>query len=224
MSAPDHGQQLGATDRSSSVFSLLRMILGSRKFKALAVAGWLGYWLLYAFSIGMFFYYSSDITSLLKTSPVLPNPYFLKDFSSFFGFYNSGMIWYPNGHLQVNLLYGPLIFSVVLSTLFSLNIVLTVFSIRFTHLSRGSGSVGVLALIPALFSGGCCSVPFGLALIGIFAPTVGLTTLVYDYPYLINLAFVILMLLSLFYVGRRLVRITIHLRVENEDALSTRSS
>ncbi len=194
-------------DRSSSVFSLLKVMLGSRKFKAFAVAGWVGYWLLYAFSGGMFFYYSSDLTPLLKTSPV-PNPYFLKSFSSFLGFYNSGMIWYPNGHLQVNLLYGPFIFSIILSTLFSLNIVLTVFSIRFTHISRGAGHVGVLALIPALFSGGCCSVPFGLALIGIFAPTVGLTTLVYDYPYLVNLAFVILMFLSLVYVGRRLVRIT----------------
>ncbi len=207
MSSPGDGQQMGMPDRSSSVFSLLGVILGSRKFKAFAVAGWLGYWLLYAFSGGMFFYYSSDLTPLLKTSPV-PNPYFIKDFSSFVGLYNSGMIWYPNGHLQVNLLYGPFIFSLILSTLFSLNAVMMVFSIRFTHLSSGAGPVGVLALIPALFSGGCCSIPFGLALVGIFVPTAGLTTLVYNYPYLTNITFAILMFLSLVPVGRRLVGIT----------------
>ncbi len=173
-------------------------MLGSGKFKAFAVAGWLGYWLLYAFSGGMFFYYSSDITPLLQTSQV-PNPYFLN-----FGFYNSGMVWYPNGHLQVNLLYGPFIFSLILSTLFSLNLVLTLFSMRFAHFSRRAGPAGFLALIPALFSGGCCSVPLGLSLIGIFAPTVGLTTLVYQYPYVINLAFVSVMLFSLVYVARRL--------------------
>ncbi len=194
-------------DRSPSVFSLLRVILGSGKFKVSAVAGWLGYWLLYAFSGGMFFYYSSDITALLKASSV-SNPYFLNYFSSFYRFYNSGMIWYPNGHLQVNLLYGPLIFSLILSTLFSLNVVMMVFSVRFTHIGRGAGPVGILALIPALFSGGCCSVPFGLALIGMFAPTAGLTTLVYNYPYLTNITFVILMFLSLILVSRRLVRVT----------------
>jgi hypothetical protein len=193
---------MATSSPQASLSSPLRTILGSRKFKVLAVASWLGYWLLYAFSGGMFFYYSTDITPLLKTSQE-PNPYFLNYYSSSFGFYNSGMIWYPNGHLQVNLLYGPTFFSIILSTLFSLNIVLTLFSIGFTHVRRAAGPVGVLALIPALFSGGCCSIPLGLALIGIFAPTVGLTTLVYDYPFWINLAFAILLIVSLVYVGRR---------------------
>jgi hypothetical protein len=182
------------------------MILGSRKFKILAVASWLGYWLLYAISGGMFFYYSFDLAPLLKTSAV-PNPYFFNIFVNFISFYDSGMIWFPTAHLQVNLLYGPTFFSIILSTLFSLNIVLTVFSIRFTRFSRRTGPAGLLALIPAFFSGGCCSVPFGLALIGLFAPTVGLTTLVYDYPYLINLAFFFLMFFSLVYVSRRVVRL-----------------
>jgi hypothetical protein len=190
--------------------SLLGMILHSRKFKAVALVSGLGYWLLYAFSGGMIFYYQTDITPLLVASPA-PNPYFLNDFSSFFGFYNSGMIWYPNGYLQVNLLYGPLIFSAILSTLFSLNTALTLFSLRFAHFQRRVGPAGFLALVPALFSGGCCSVPFGLALVGLFAPTVGLTTLVYDYPYLINLAFLILMVASLIFVGRRLARISTRL-------------
>ncbi len=187
------------------------MILGTRGFKAIALGSWLGYWFLYAFSGGMIFYYSTDLASFLSTFRTLSNPYFLKDFSSFFGFYNSGVIWYPNGHLQVNLLYGPLLFSLVLSTLFSLTIVLTVFGIRFNQIRRGAGPLGAVSLVPALFSGGCCSVPLGLAFLGIlipgiFTPTLGITTLVYGHPYVINLAFGIVMLLSLIYTGRRLVR------------------
>jgi hypothetical protein len=193
------------SDTNPHVPSLLRMILRSRRFKVLAVGSWLGYWLLYAVSGGMLFYYSTDITPLLKTSPV-PNPSFINDFSGLFGFYNSGMVWYPNGHLQVNLLYGPTVFSIILSSLFSLNIALSVFGVRFARIRRGPGSVGVLALIPALFSGGCCSVPLGLSFVGIFAPTVGLATLVYDYPIVTNLAFVTVMILSLGYVGRRLAK------------------
>jgi hypothetical protein len=171
------------------------------------VGSWLGYWLLYTVSGGMFFYYSLDITALLQKYQV-PNPSFFNSFSSLSGFYNSAMVWYPNGHLQVNLIYGPFIFSLVLATLFSLNIVLTVFSLRFSHFTRGAGPVGLLALVPALFSGGCCSVPIGLTLVGVFAPTAGLFMLVYDYPYLINLAFMILMAVSLVYIGRRVVRMS----------------
>ncbi len=89
-------------------------------------------------------------------------PTFFNYFSGPLGLYNSGIIWYPNGHLQANLVYGPFIFSLVLATLFSLNMVLVVFSLRFSRFSRRTGPVGLLALVPALFSGGCCSVPIGL--------------------------------------------------------------
>ncbi|MDG6981651.1 MAG: hypothetical protein JRN51_11150, partial [Nitrososphaerota archaeon] len=116
------------------------------------------------------------------------------------------MVWYPDGHLQLNLVYGPTLFSIILSTLFSLNIVLTVFGVRFARARRGPRAFGVLALIPALFSGGCCTVPLGLSFIGLFAPTLDLTTLVYHYPVAINLGFVIVMILSLEYVGRSLGR------------------
>lgn len=200
MASPNTGHQTEKPDRSSSVFYLLRVMHSPGKLKLLAVTGWLGYWLLYAFSGGIFFYYPNfDLTPYIKG---LPNPEFVSN-----GPYSSGFLWWPNGHLQVNLLYGPFIFSLVLSTLFSLNLVLTLFSIRFAHFSRGMGPVGILALIPALFSGGCCSVPLGLSFVGTFAPTVGLTTLVYNYPYLTNVTFLILMLFSLVYTGRRLVKI-----------------
>ncbi|MDG6953785.1 MAG: hypothetical protein JRN33_02220 [Nitrososphaerota archaeon] len=205
-SASDDGHQAEMPNRSSSIPYLLRTILSSRKFKVLAAGSWLGYWLLYSVSGGMFFYSSFDVSPLLKTS-LVPNPYFISDFSSFSGFYNSGMVWYPDGHLQINLVYGPLIFSLILATLFSMNIILTLFSVGFARFTKGTGTIGILALLPALFSGGCCSVPLGLALVGIFAPTAGLTALVYGYPYLINLAFVILMVLSLFYIGRRVAKV-----------------
>ncbi len=211
MPSPNDSHQMEMPDRRSSVFYLLRVMLSSRKFKVLAVVGWLGYWLLYAFSGGMFFYYPNfDLTPYIKG---LPNPEFVSN-----GPYFSGFLWWPNGHLQVNLLYGPFIFSLILSTLFSLNLVLTLFSIRFAHFSKGAGPAGILALIPALFTGGCCSVPFGLSLIGILAPTVGLTTLVYEYPHVINLAFVFVMLFSLVYVARRVVRITTNPLGKSKDA------
>ncbi|MDG6981650.1 MAG: hypothetical protein JRN51_11145 [Nitrososphaerota archaeon] len=77
-------------DRQGSTPSLFGAILRSWKFKALAVGAWLGYWLLYAVSGGMlFFYYPTDIRPFLKTSPV-PNPSFINDGSSFFGLYKFG--------------------------------------------------------------------------------------------------------------------------------------
>ncbi len=188
-----------------SVPLLLRTILRARGFKVLMAGSWLGYWLLYMVSGGMLFYYSFDIFPLLQRYQV-PNPSFFNYFSSLLGLYNSGIIWFPSGHLQVNLVYGPFIFSLVLATLFSLNVVLAVFSLRSPHVTRLTGPVGLLALVPALFSGGCCSVPVGLALVGVFAPAAGLFTLVYNYSYLTNLAFAILMVLVLLYVGRRVAR------------------
>ena len=170
----------------------------------LLAGSWLGYWLLYMISGGMFFYYSFDVTPLLQKYQV-PNPSFFNYFGPL-GLYNSGIIWYPNGHLQVNLVYGPFVFSLVLATLFSLNMVLMVFSLRFSRFMRRTGPVGLVALVPALFSGGCCSVPIGLALVGVFALAAGLFTLVCDYSYLINLAFAILMVFVLLHVGRRVAR------------------
>ena len=202
---PVDAPRTGASQGRHSVPLLLRTILRARGYKALMAGSWLGYWLLYVVSGGMFFYYSFDIFPLLQKYKV-PNPSFFNYFSGPIGLYNSGIIWYPNGHLQINLVYGPFVFSLVLATLFSLNLVLTVFSLRFSHFTRRTGPVGLLALVPALFSGGCCSVPIGLALVGVFAPAAGLFTLVYDYSYLINLAFAILMVLVLLYVGRRVAR------------------
>ena len=202
---PVYAPLTDASRGRQSVPLLLRTILRARGFKVLMAGSWLGYWLLYMVSGGMFFYYSFDILPLLQKYQV-PNPSFLNYFSGLLGLYNSGMIWFPNGHLQVNIVYGPFVFSLILATLFSLNMVLTVFGLRLSHVARRTGPVGLLALVPALFSGGCCSVPVGLALVGVFAPAAGLFTLVYDYSYLVNLAFAILMVLVLLYVGRKVAR------------------
>jgi hypothetical protein len=52
--------------KSGSVSSLLGQILGrSAKYKIVALMSAIAYWLLYAYSAGMFFYYSFDVTALL---------------------------------------------------------------------------------------------------------------------------------------------------------------
>jgi hypothetical protein len=185
--------------------SLLRSVLGIRRFRIVATASWFGYWFLYSISSGMFFYYPFDVTPLLQKYQVA-NPAFVNYFSGFFGFYDSGIIWYPDGHLQVNLIYGPFAFSLVLATLFSLNIAFALFSLTFVQIKRAAVSVGALALIPALFSGGCCSVPLGVALFGVLAPASGLFTLAYDYSYAVDFAVALLMLSSLVFLGKKVAR------------------
>ncbi len=201
MDAVRHQQQ-----KYVSQASLLKLVLRQSKFKGIILVSFVAYWILYALSSGMFFYYKVDITPLLKTSPV-PNPYFIVSFRSFTGLYNSGMIWFPNGHLQINLLYGPTIFSVLLAGLFGLNMLLLSYSFHLGGLSKGQGTSGLLGMVPALFSGGCCSVPFGLVLIGTMVPTAALSTFAYTYPVLTNIFFAVLMLLSIVYTSRKISRL-----------------
>ncbi len=175
----------------------------SWKFRAAALVSLAGYWLLYAASSGMFFYYRVDIAPLLKNSPV-PNPYFFVHSRSFVDLYNSGMVWIPNGHLQVNLLFGPTIFSIFLSALFAPSMLLLLYGLSARGLTKKHGIVGLLAMIPAVFSGGCCSIPFGVLLLGTFVPSAALSTFVYAYPVLTNTFIAVLMLVSLVYSSRKI--------------------
>lgn len=186
--------------------SLLKLALRQSKFKGIILVSFVAYWILYALSSGMFFYYKVDITPLLKTSPV-PNPYFIVSFVNFPSLYNSGMIWFPNGHLQINLLYGATIFSVLLAALFALNMLLLSYSSHLGGLSKRQGTSGLLGMVPALFSGGCCSIPFGLLLIGTIAPTAALSTFAYTYPVLTNIFFAVLMLFSIVYTSQKISRL-----------------
>jgi hypothetical protein len=127
--------------KSGSVFSLLGQILSrSLKYKVVALLSAIAYWLLYGYSAGMFFYYSFDVTQYIREEGI-PNPSFGLDLSSLSGFYNSGLIWYPTGHLALIFFMGPMIFSIVLSVLFALSIVLLTYNIRLQGRIRKSGGL-----------------------------------------------------------------------------------
>jgi len=192
-----------STQERFPLFSLFSLALEQWKNRLVLFAAGIGYWVLYAFSAGMFFYYSFDLAPLLKASPV-PNPYFVLESRSLTDLYNSGMIWYPTNHLQVNLLLGPSFFSIILSILFGLNMLLLVFGFRFRGPRSSVGLNGAFSMIPALFSGGCCAVPLGTVLFSSFVPPAALSTFVYGYVIPTNTLFAILMLLALFYSARRL--------------------
>jgi hypothetical protein len=181
------------------------VLLAFRQWKyglTLLIAG-VAYWILYAFSAGIIFYYSFDLAPLLRESQV-SNPYFITESGSLTGLYNSGMIWYPTNHLQVNLLYGPTFFSIVLSLLFGLNVLLFVYGIGSKQSVSGLGLNGVAGIVPALFSGGCCAVPFGTVLLASFIPSAALSSFVYGYVIVTNSLFSALMLFALLYGARRL--------------------
>lgn len=184
--------------------STLRIILqSSKKNKFILLISLVSYWLLYAFSSGMIFYYPEDVSELLVRSGA-SSFYSYISLRSILDIYFSGVVWFPNGHIQLNILLGPLIFSIILSLLFSLQIVVSIFLFRNSphRLRLGSGSTGLLGLVPALFSGGCCSVPIGVILLGGLSSSMGLLTLIYDYPYVTNSLFSILTFVALAYMLR----------------------
>jgi hypothetical protein len=193
------------------LLSLLGLALKQWKYRLTLLVAGVAYWTVYAFSAGMLFYYSFDLVPLLKASQV-SNPYFILESGSLTDLYNSGMVWYPTNHLQVNLLYGPTFFSIVLSSLFGLNVLLFVFGIHLRQSVSGLGLNGFAGMIPALFSGGCCAAPFGTVLFASFIPATALSSFVYGYVTLTNSVFSVLMLFALLYSARRLRSCCIPLR------------
>jgi hypothetical protein len=192
--------------KDSTTFSIIRHILcQSVKYKLFALGADIAYWLLYAYSSGIFLYYSPDITPYLNRDG-LPNPQFLPP-SNLAGLYDSGVIWYPTGHLELILFLGPTFFSVLLSILFSLSIILLIYSLRFGRFSKRAshGSfLGLFGMIPAIFSGGCCAVPVATLLFGSILPSSLLFNFEFEDPLLLNLVIVILMLSSILYTAKRI--------------------
>lgn len=183
--------------------SPLKVILQSGRYRAILSATGLAYWLLYGFSFGMLQYYSRDLTELLKTSPV-PNPFLYTDFRTLTGLYNSGIIWFPNGHFEMVFLLGPSIFSVLLSILFGLNITLLSQSWRIGGLKMKRGVTGFLGIIPALFSGGCCTIPLGTVLLASILPSTTLNTFAFNYAFSTNFLVGLLMLASIIYTKSKI--------------------
>lgn len=195
----------------ASYSKTLHSVLSKGIYKIIAIFSGLVYWVIYEFSSGMLFYYPVDVFAYLKQSPV-PNPLIYLDTSSFKNFYLSGLIWYPNGHFEIVLAIGPLVFSVILSLLFSFNIAVMIYSFKFIKFNRKTGISGILGLIPAVFSGGCCSIPVGFSILGAFIPLATLRPLLYfsfAYTEYINTFFALLLLFSLYYLLSKIRRFQI---------------
>jgi hypothetical protein len=192
--------------RSQSLISLFREIFRqSLKYRLAATISALAYWLLYGYSSGMFFYYSFDVTASLKESG-MTNPYFIST-TNLAGVYYDGVVWFPTSHLQFDFLLGPTFFSVLLSSLFSLSILLLVYSFRFKGLSKKrQGFMGLFGMMPAIFSGGCCAVPIGTVLLGPIVPLTALADFEFGNPFLMNLLIALLMLSSIIYVARKIIK------------------
>ncbi len=197
--------QLAGLIESRSLRGGLGAILRVWKFRGILAASAVAYWLVYSFSSGMLRYYPFDVTPLLEGVRF----YRIALGGGLYGLYNSGIVWFPNGHLEVVLLYGTAFFSLLLSTLFGLSIALFVHGPRNSTLERTSGSIGskdlspsLLGLLPALFTGGCCSLPFGTLILSFLSSPV-LSFFVYDYSIITNPAVAIVMLVSVVYTVKR---------------------
>jgi hypothetical protein len=189
----------------SSILSLFRQILASSvRYKIVTVLSAIGYWLLYGYSAGMYSYYSFDVTSYIREEGI-PNPLFGLDLSSLSGFYNSGLIWYPTGHIALIFFMGPMIFSIALSVLFGLSVILIVYNVSLKSRIRKSGGLaGFLAIIPAIFTGGCCSVPVATLLLGSVVPSAVLVNIEFDNPFLLNFLTALVMFSAIIYTGQKI--------------------
>lgn len=96
--------------KGMSLVSLISLMLLSWRNRLVFVASSTGYWVLYAFSVGMMSYYSSDLAPFLG-SDGFSSRYFVSYPQSFYCLYDSGIIWVPTNHLQLELLYGPSLYS-----------------------------------------------------------------------------------------------------------------
>lgn len=207
----DHFRQRGDEEKKAkqtsqgSVLSLIRQILSqSVKYKLVVLVGTVAYLVVYGYSSGAIFYTSFDVTPYLKQTG-LSNPYFIS-FRNLSGLYYSGMVWFPTSHSQLSFLVGPTFSSIILSVLFGLSILLLIYSLRFRVFKRRQGFVGLIGMLPALFGGGCCAVPIATLLLGSIVPSTILFKLEFGDPLLLDLLIAALMLFSILYTGKKILR------------------
>ena len=160
-----------------------------------------GFWLVYAFSESMISYYPKAFNLALVVGN-LPNPQRVTDE----GWYYLGYLWFPNDHLQVTLLAGPVFFSLLLSVLFGVSISLFSYSVSARYSLPGLGAAGALGVIPALFSSSapCCILPLGSLFVAAFAPSVALSTFTFTYGPVTSVAIAAIMLLSVLYLSGKI--------------------
>jgi hypothetical protein len=171
------------------------------------LVGWMAgltYWVAYAFSSGTVRYYQFNVMPYIKSSG-FPNPSVFSNWAGIEGLYNSeGIIWFPNGHLELVLAVVPLFFSFLLSTLFSFNAVLTAYSLKLRVGWSGARTAGFVGIFPAIFSGGCCASTLGSLVLGSLSSFAPLFSIEYTYPFFLNLVAAILMATLYFYSMRKL--------------------
>lgn len=162
------------------------------------------FWFLYAFSENIVAYYPKAFNLAIAVGQ-LGNPQVVTDE----GWYYAGLLWYPNDHVVVTLLAGPVFFSVLLSALFGLSASLLARSLSVRRASPTLGATGFLGVVPALFSSSapCCALPAGSLFISAIAPSAALSTFTFTYGPLTSLAVACLMVASIFYLSGPLARL-----------------
>jgi len=192
-------------ENRSANLPIFKLIFPTWKMRFLAAFAGIGYWLVYFLSGGWLFYSQIDFSKIMAEYHI-PSVRFIPPSGGLFGLYNAGFAWNITGHLELNLIYGPLLFSVLLAVMFSISVNLMVVGLRASRFKK-AGSMGILAIIPAIFSGGCCSIPIGAVLFGALIPSGVLYNLVWGYPFITNLIVALLMVVSIVYTKRKLLRI-----------------
>ncbi|MCL4346453.1 MAG: hypothetical protein M1117_00865 [Candidatus Thermoplasmatota archaeon] len=165
---------------------------------ALSVAFALSYWVLFAYANNMVFVYRNSIYPLLQQTGT-PNPFFFFHDNNFVSVYDSGMEWFPTGHIILMLLIGDTFFSVVLTVLVTENTALMVRSYRAGLLGTGKLAENPafwLSVLTALFALSPLDT-LGVILIRHYYSSEILEILVTDYTYITNTFNAIVLLLTL---------------------------
>jgi len=156
---------------------------GIRRILVLSTGGVI-YWLLFAFANNMLFYYSRSVFPLLKATDT-PNPVFFIYTQSPIAFYNSGMEWFPTGHIMFMLLIGDTFFSVATTVLVIFNLE-RMYTIHVSGCREGDrGMFRLLSIFASLMILAPLSA-IGVLLLSYFSNPYFLEVIVTDYTYVTN--------------------------------------
>ena len=157
----DHNEgSIGDSKGASSLKAATRNRLVTARvirISAVAVFG-ISYWLLYAAANDMIFYYRTSVYPFLAATNT-PNPYFFLRTGSLLNLYESGVEWFPTGHIGLVFLAGDTFFSVIISLMVVRNSLYIYDSIRAGMLHRDFVPVKFFSLIVILFTVLMCLAP-----------------------------------------------------------------
>lgn len=144
--------------------------------------------------------YYTTIHRASKNTWGIPNPnWFFLPSSLTNIYFASGVVWFPNAHIEFALGLGPTATSIAIALLLGLNINATR-SLKFTNLTL----TGATSLLSALISGGCCSLPLLTSMLAYASSSVVLLdSTLYNLTIPMSMAAIALMTASYIYVSRR---------------------